>query len=74
MKKQGSAKPVIEPRSHTAAARTKPAPARRHQASVTTVQSAPIDDDLDALQHEVHGMIEDAQPGEPERRGTNIQI
>lgn len=54
-------------------ARVKPAPARGRQARPEPLQSAPIDEDLDAVQHEVHGMIEDAQAAGPERSGANIQ-
>ena len=51
----------------------KPAPARGPRARPEPLQSTPIDEDLDALQHEAHGMIEDAQAPSPERSGTNIQ-
>ncbi len=51
----------------------KSALARGRKTKPDTSRSTPIDEDLDALQHEVHGMIEDAQAPGPQRSGTNIQ-
>ena len=36
-------------------------------------QTSPPDDDIDAIQHEIHGMIEDAMDPIPARGGTNVQ-
>lgn len=71
MAKQASKKSTASKKARST--RAKPAPARGRQARPEPLQSAPIDEDLDALQHEVHGMIEDAQATGPERGGTNIQ-
>ena len=53
--------------------KNKLAPARRRQAKPDASRPTPIDEDLHAIQHEVHGMIEDAQPAAAERAGGNIQ-
>lgn len=35
--------------------------------------TSPPDDDIDAIQHEIHGMIEDAMDPIPARGGTNVE-
>ena len=34
---------------------------------------SPPDDDIDAIQHEIHGIIKDAMDPIPARGGTNVQ-
>ncbi len=60
-------------RSRPVEDKNKLAPARRRQAKPDASRPTPIDVDLDAIQHEIHGMIEDAQPSAPERAAGNIQ-
>ena len=43
------------------------------QASSGRQETSPPDDDIDAMQHEIHGMIEDAMDPIPARGGTNVQ-
>ncbi|GEM_PF-6642551 len=71
MARQARTKPTAGKKPR--AVRIKPVQARGRRASPEPLQSTPIDEDMDALQHEVHGMIEDAQAPGPQRSGTNIQ-
>ncbi len=73
MTRQSTTKSAGGKRSRPVEIKNKPAPARRRQTSPDIARPTPIDEDLDALQHEVHGMIEDAQPPGPQREGSNIQ-
>lgn len=73
MTRQSTTKSASGKRSRPVENKTEPAPARRRQTKAEAFRPTPIDDDLDAIQHEVHGIIEDAQPPATERAGGNIQ-
>ena len=69
-------KPTSKGKIRESAAAQKPAPRTRTRGVRTSSgvrETKSLDDDTDALQHEIHGMIEDAMAPVPERGGTNVQ-
>jgi len=46
---------------------------RRRQPRTGADGASPPDEDIEAQQHEIHGMIEDAMDPAPERGGTDIE-
>lgn len=71
---------MATPRTKKPAVPGQSAPARksargraRQQARAVESGTAQPDEDIEALQHEIHGMIEDAMTPEPERGGTDIE-
>ncbi len=73
MTRQSTTKSASGKRSRPVESKNKLAPAPGRQTKPDAFRPTPIDEDLDAIQHEVHGMIEDAQPAAAERAGGNIQ-
>lgn len=73
---------MATPRSKKPVAPGQPAPARKppargrarlQQNSAVESRTTQPDEDIEAQQHEIHGMIEDAMEPQPERGGTDIE-